>query len=435
MVSAPDTNNTCWIITIGDELINGVRADTNTAWIAGRLADLGIRVTRAISVGDDPDAIRQATAEALDQVPVVIVSGGLGPTADDRTTSALAELFEAPLSRREEVVAAVRDFFASRSREVSELNLDQALVPEGFEAVVNPRGTAPGMLRRVDDRFLFVLPGVPGEMKALMTSWVEPLLSRTREAGPIVRRRWYRTTGIGESDLFERIGGLEAMAPAVRLAYLPSVQGTALYLTGEEEDEAALERLLDEAEARIVHAAGSYLYARENIDLPEHLARLLTAAHQTVATAESCTGGMIAAALTGVPGASTWFRRGWVTYSDEAKTGELGVPAELIADQGAVSEPVARAMAAGARERAGTDWALAVTGIAGPTGERPGKPVGLTFVAGAGSDGVVVRRYLFGNSGRWLNRSRARTVALDLLRRLIEGLDPQRGGWETPSRE
>jgi nicotinamide-nucleotide amidase len=193
-----------------------------------------------------------------------------------------------------------------------------------------------------------------------------------------------------------------------------------------------VEDLLDRAAGHIVEAAGEYLYAAEDISLAEHLARTLTDAGQTLATAESCTAGLIAAALTDVAGASDWYRRGWVTYSDEAKSDDLGVPAEMIVEYGAVSEPVVRAMAEGARRRAGSDWSLAVTGIAGPTGERPGKPIGLTFVACAGPEGVVVRRYLFGRSERRINRSRATAVALDLLRRMLAGLDPQQGGWASP---
>ena len=421
-----------WIITVGDELINGVRVDTNTAWLAERLEEYGVRVTRALSVGDDEAAIGEAVAEALATVPLVIVSGGLGPTADDRTKQALADLFGVPLTRRPEVEEAVVAFFATRGRAASPVNLDQALVPEGFEAAVNPRGTAPGMLRRSGGQLLFVLPGVPGEMKALMRGWVEPVLAAEFAAGLIVRRRWFCTTGIGESDLYDSVGDLAEMAPALSLAYLPSPQGTALYLTARGEDEAAVEAALAAAAEHITRAAGEYLYACGNISLAEYLADLFTREELTLATAESCTGGMIAAELTAVAGASAWFRRGWVTYSDEAKSDDLGVPAELIAEHGAVSEPVARAMATGARQRAQSDWSLAVTGIAGPTGERPGKPIGLTFVACAGPDGVVVRRYLFGGSERRLNRSRARAVALDLLRRMVTGLDPERGGWETP---
>ena len=420
----------CQIITIGDELINGVRVDTNTAWLGERLTGLGMDVERAVSIGDDESAIRTAVKEALDQADVIIVSGGLGPTQDDRTKQAMADLFGVEMKRSVEVEKAVRGFFSARGREPTPVNLDQALVPEGFEFHVNPLGTAPGMLKRQGNSLLFVLPGVPSEMKALYQEWVEPIRVEKYGRQQVYERRWYRTTGIGESDLFDRIGGLEDLAPQVMLSYLPGPTGVSLYLTGRGDDREDVTRRLDEAESRVIDAAGSCLYARENLDIPEQIARLLLARGEKVAVAESCTGGLIAHSLTDVPGASNWFEQGWVTYSNEAKEVELGVSVDLMIEHGAVSEEVVRAMAEGARERAGTDWALSVTGIAGPTGGTEDKPVGLTYVACAGRDQTVARRFLFGAGGRARNKSRSMAVALDLLRRMLEGLDPCEGGWE-----
>lgn len=420
----------CRIITVGDELLNGIRVDTNTAWLAEQLSGLGIGVDRAVSVGDDETAIRAAVEDTLDGADIVILSGGLGPTQDDRTKQALAGLFRVGMKRQPEVEEAVRLFFSARGREATQVNLDQALVPEGFEWHVNPLGTAPGMLKRHGDVLLFSLPGVPDEMKALYEGWVAPLLAEERGGQLVYERRWYRTTGIGESDLFDRIGGLEDMAPEVSLAYLPAPEGVALYLTGRGSDPEEVGSRLDEAEARIREAAGSCLYACENLDIAEHIARLLLERGETLAAAESCTGGQIAHSLTNVPGASRWFMLGWVTYSNEAKEEELGVPGSVIMEHGAVSEPVARAMAEGARKNAGTDWAVAVTGIAGPTGGTREKPVGLTFVACAGQGETVVRQYHLGEGGRMRNKTRSMAVALDLLRRMLEDIDPHEGGWE-----
>ncbi len=433
MASLDSINNKfdalCRIITVGDELLNGIRVDTNTAWLAGRLSDLGICVERAVTVGDEEGAIRDAVAEGLEMGDVVIVCGGLGPTQDDRTKQTLADLFGVDMRRQPEVEEAVRRFFTERGRHTTQVNLDQALVPEGFQWHVNPCGTAPGLLRRHGDVMLFALPGVPGEMEALYDVWVGPLLAEQFGGRVICERRWYRTTGIGESDLFDCLGGLEDMAPEVSLAYLPAPEGVALYLTGRGADVSHVAGRLDEAEALIRKAAGSCLYASENLDLTEHIARFLTAKGRTLAVAESCTGGLIAHSLTNVPGASQWFAGGWVTYSNEAKEKELGVPRALLVAHGAVSEEVARAMADGARQKADTDYAVAVTGIAGPTGGTKEKPVGLTYVACAGREEVVVRRYLLGKGGRTRNKNRSTAVALDLLRRVQEGLDPHEGGW------
>jgi len=411
------------IITIGDELLNGIRVDTNTAWLADRLTDLGIVTEQGITVGDDETAIAAAVREAIERAGIVIVSGGLGPTQDDRTKKALADLYGVGMTIRPEVEQAVRGFFAERGRETTPVNLDQALVPEGFEARVNPRGTAPGMLKEAEGRLLFVLPGVPGEMKALFDEWVGPLIRERFGGQVVILHRWFRTAGIGESDLFDRVGGLEEMAPTVSLAYLPSPEGIMLYLTGQGAHEETIESMLDSAEAHIVRSARSWLYASSDIDLPEHIAGLFSEQGLTLATAESCTGGLIASRLTDVPGASAWFRRGWITYSDEAKMEELGVPDELITEFGAVSIPVVSAMATGARSRAGVDYAIAVSGIAGPTGERPGKPIGFTCLACAGPDGVVTKEHHLGAGGRIRNKRRSMSLLLDLLRRVMEGLE------------
>ena len=422
----------CWIVTIGDELINGQRVDTNTNWLAGRLAEIGIGVSRAVSVGDDESAIRVVLSEALEEADVVILSGGLGPTQDDRTKQALASHFEVGMYRDAAMDEAVRGFFEERGREASQVNLDQALVPEGFECRTNRRGTAPGLLKRIAGKLLFAVPGVPGEMKGLYEDWIGPLLNEAYQGRWYVERRWYRTTGIGESDLFNMIGGLEEMAPAVTISYLPSPYGTGVYLTGQGRSRGDVSEALDEAERRILAESGDYLYAVGDLSLHEHVAELLSSAGETLATAESCTGGLIAHTLTNVAGASEWFLRGWVVYSNRAKEEELGVPAELIERHGAVSEEVAAAMAEGALERAGSDWAVGVTGIAGPGGGTEEKPVGLTYIACAGGGETVVRRYMLGKTGRLYIKQRSLANALDLLRRRVRGLDPSRGGWETP---
>ncbi|MFO7767654.1 MAG: competence/damage-inducible protein A [bacterium] len=432
MEDAAPTSARCWILTVGDELVNGMRVDTNTAWLAGRLSDLGIRVDRAVSVGDEEAAIREVlTAAGKDGVDVVVISGGLGPTQDDRTKPALAAHFGADMERIPEVEEAVRAFFRERDRTPSQVNLDQALVPEGFEYRVNPVGTAPGLLLRREDLLVFALPGVPPEMKALYHDWAEGVL-KERFPGTVIRRRWYRTTGIGESDLFNRIGGLEDMGPSVRLAYLPGPDGVSMYVTATVRDSEEAERLLDTAEERIREGGADYLYGRGREGLPEHVGETLRERSQTLAVAESCTGGLLGSLIADVPGASEWFLGGWITYSNEAKRKELGVPEEVLAEHGAVSEETARAMAEGARGRAGTDWALSITGIAGPTGGTQEKPVGTVCIGCAGPSDTRVRTFRFGVGGRRVIRERSAAAALDMLRRRSEGLETDEGGWVSP---
>ncbi|MFC1499680.1 CinA family nicotinamide mononucleotide deamidase-related protein [Candidatus Zixiibacteriota bacterium] len=413
----------CRVITIGDELLNGVRVDTNTAWLAEQLSMMGIRLEQSTTVGDDPATIAVSIQDAVGSAEIVIVTGGLGPTGDDRTKKAIADLYGMKMTRRPEVEKSVRGFFEERGRETTNVNLDQALVPEGFECRVNPRGTAPGMLMDDGSSLLFILPGVPGEMKALFNEWAGPFINERFGGRRVIVRRRYRTTGIGESDLFDLVGGLEEMAPAVSLSYLPSPEGTTLYLTGSGAHEETIVALLDSAEAHIVRTASQYIYTISDIDLPEYIADLFSREGLTLATAESCTGGLIASRLTDVPGASEWFRRGWVTYSDEAKVEELGVSAESIKEFGAVSSPVVKSMAEGARRRAQTDYAIAVSGIAGPAGERPGKAVGFTCIACAGPEGTVVKEHHLGSSGRMRNKRRSMVLLLDLLRRVVEGIE------------
>lgn len=432
MSTAESGAATCWIITVGDELINGTRVDTNTAWLSRRLAEIGVRVVRAISVGDREEAIRDSISRGMAGAEVVIVGGGLGPTHDDRTKEAVAAHFGAGMRRSGEVEKAVRRFFEERGRALGRVNLDQALVPEGFEYRINPLGTAPGLLKRLENGFLFVLPGVPAELRALYDDLVEPVLKEAYGGRWLVERRWFSTAGIGESDLFDRVGGLEEMSPDVSIAYLPSANGTAIYLTGEGMSPEEVGRLLDEAERRVRQGAGDYLYAGGDRSLADHIAGLLTERGETLATAESCTGGQIAHLLTNVPGASNWFLRGWVVYSNESKEEELGVPHELLVEHGAVSGPVARAMAEGARRVAGTDYALSVTGIAGPAGGTAEKPVGLVYTGCAGPDRTIVRRFLLGAAGRRFTKRRAAANALDLLRRMIEGLTLDAGEREDP---
>lgn len=421
-----------WILTVGDELVNGLRVDTNTAWLAGRLTDMGIEVERAVSVGDDGGAIRDVLEGAESAgIDVLIVSGGLGPTQDDRTKPALAEYFGVGMERSAEVEEAVRAFFSERDRTPTQVNLDQALVPEGFTYHVNPIGTAPGLMARGQGLVVFALPGVPPEMKALFGEWVESELSR-QFSGRVIRRRWFRTTGIGESDLFNRIGGLEDLGPSVSLAYLPGPDGVDMYVTATARDTREAERLLDKAEERVREGGAGYLFGAGEEGLADHIGDVLRRRSETLAVAESCTGGLLGSMITDVPGASEWFVGGWITYTDRTKQQELGVSEAVLADQGAVSEPTARAMAEGARERAGSDWALSITGIAGPEGGTPEKPVGMVCIGCSGPPGTRVRTFQFGAGGRRVNRERSAASAMDMLRRALEGMDVDEGGWVSP---
>ncbi len=409
------------LLTIGAELLLGYTIDTNAAFMARALSEIGVAVVRHDTVGDDPELIARAMRDGLERTGAVITSGGLGPTADDRTRNGLAAAFERELLTDPEALAQVERRFRLFGREMPRINVVQALVPRGARVLENRFGSAPALW--VEDergRWVVALPGVPSEMRGLLTETVIPIL-RAREgpAPTVVASRTIRTTGIGESALAELLGedGGDTVA-GLPLAYLPGWEGVDLRVTAAELPAAEAERRLDEAALRLRDRAGRYIYGLDAADLAAVVLDLCRERSLKIATAESCTGGLIGARLTAIPGSSDVFLGGVVAYANAVKESLLDVPAELIERKGAVSEEVARAMAAGARARLGADVGIGITGIAGPGGGSPEKPVGTVWIAAQIGDEVrTFGRVYIGDRGEV--RSRSAQAALETVRQML----------------
>jgi nicotinamide-nucleotide amidase len=409
------------ILTIGAELLLGYTTDTNAAFMARALSEIGVAVVRHDTVGDDPELIAGAIRDALDRTGAVITSGGLGPTADDRTRDGLAAAFGRELFTDPEALAQVERRFQLFGRVMPKINVVQALVPRGARVIENRFGSAPALWMEDErGRWVITLPGVPSEMRGLLTESVIPILRQREVAAPtVVVSRTVRTTGIGESALAELLGddGGDSVA-GLPLAFLPGWEGVDLRVTAAEVPALAAERSLAEATRRLRDRAGPYVYGEDAADLAAVVLDLCRERSLSIATAESCTGGLIGARLTAVPGSSDVFVGGVVAYSNAVKESLLDVPAQLIESKGAVSEDVARAMAAGVRERLGADVGIGVTGIAGPGGGSPDKPVGTVWIAvQIGEEVRAQGRVYIGDRGEV--RSRSAQAALDTVRRML----------------
>ena len=408
------------ILTIGDEILIGQIVDTNSVSIAKHLNTAGIVVREKISIGDDRTQILDTVSRALRDSEVTVITGGLGPTKDDITKKTLAELFNSDMHYDEAVAAHVERMLTSRGIDFNELNRSQALVPDACTVLFNAHGTAPGMWFERDGHVVVSLPGVPYEMEHLMQDEVMPRLKARFSLRQIVHRTMI-TAGLPESMLAKRIETWEnAMPPYLKLDYLPNPGAVRLRLSAYEVEGESVAREIErqfEALRRIIpHNVLGY----ETATMQELVHRILTERRQTLATAESCTGGVIASRFTAMPGASAYFLCGVVSYSNEAKIRVLGVDADTIARYGAVSEQVARQMAEGARRVAGADYAIATTGIAGPTGGSAEKPVGTVWIAVATPAGTVAQcRQCGTDRGQIIDRASA--FAIGLLRDSLNG--------------
>jgi nicotinamide-nucleotide amidase len=412
---------TAELITIGDELLIGQVVNTNQAFIAERVNGLGIRIARMTTVGDDLDAIVASFADGMARADVVLVTGGLGPTHDDITRTAVCRLLDTDLVVNEDVRRHIESLLAIRNLSWSHAMDDQIRVPRAATVLPNPAGTAPGLWCERNGRVLVVMPGVPYEMKAIMEGSVLPRLAE-RHAGRVIIQRTLRTTGIPESMLAQQIGDLDEVLETARLAFLPSPRGVRLRISVEASERGTAEALVARVEGRIRARAGKYIYGTGDQELEEVVGRMLADRGLTLSVAESCTGGEIASRITDVSGSSAYFERGVVAYSNRSKVEVLGVPEGLISRAGAVSKEVAEAMARGILERSASSFALSTTGIAGPTGGTPGKPVGLVWIGIADRRDVLAVKFTFGGS-RSLIKERASQAALELLRRRLLGLD------------
>jgi len=415
------------IITIGDELLIGQVIDTNSAWIAEQLNAHGIIVQQITSIPDNRERIVTMLREATGRAELILITGGLGPTKDDVTKQALCDFFNTHLVFNQEAFDNVARIFASRGLEVTELNRMQAYVPMGCKVLNNPNGTAPGMWFVQGGTVIISLPGVPFEMKHLVSEIILPMLAGRSEVSIIHRTIW--TEGVGESFLAARIAEWENSLPScLRLAYLPQPGMVRLRLSAAGKDEVLLRAALRKAEEELMPLIADSFFGFDEETLPEIVGRLMAKGRLTLSTAESCTGGSVAQMITSVPGSSEYFKGSIVAYSNEIKEKLLGVSRATLDHHGAVSEDTVLEMAKGCRLSLSTDFSIAVSGIAGPAGGTAGKPVGTTWIAVATPQRTSARKLLFGEH-RGRNIQRATLAALSFLRKeLMLYLDKQSPG-------
>lgn len=408
------------VVTIGDEILYGQITDTNTQWMSTELDKIGIKTVRKSSVGDQEDKILQILSESESRADIVLLTGGLGPTKDDITKKMLCKYFDDELVINEDALGFITDFFEKRGRPMTELNRKQAEVPSRCTYLANKTGTAPGMWF-VHNGIVFVsMPGVPHEMKYLMSNEVIPRLKVFFET-PIIYHKMIRTIGVGESFLAEKIESWEDNLPEhIKLAYLPSFGQVRLRLTAIGINEEQLKKEVDAEIEKVMPLIDSSVFGFDNDDLEIAIGKELKKRGLTVAAAESCTGGYISHMFTKVAGSSSYFMGSVVCYDNSVKINVLGVNSETISQHGAVSEETVSQMAEGARNLMKTDFAIATSGIAGPDGGTPDKPVGTLWIACAMEGRTIVRKVQMANQ-RDTNIQYGSVLALNLLRKMING--------------
>ena len=410
------------IITIGDELLIGQTIDTNSAWMAEELNKIGVWVKRRVAVGDVWDDIWAALDEESAKVNIILITGGLGPTADDITKPLLCKYFNGKLVVNEEVLAHVKYLFEKvfrRPGPILERNLKQAEVPDVCTVLMNERGTAPGMLFKKDDKVFVSLPGVPHEMKGLMQKQVLPLLAQQFKL-PVILHKTFLTYGMGESFLAEKIKDWESQLPVhIKLAYLPHYGNVRLRLTGFGDDENKLQRELEQHGNSLKPLIAEWLVVDDDRTIQQVVGKILRERNQTLATAESCTGGYIAHLLTMNAGASNYFKGTVVAYDNRVKEDTLGVSHTTIESRGAVSEETVQEMAKGVLEKLKTNYALATSGIMGPDGGSVEKPVGTVWIAVASNKEIKTQQFQF-RFDRLRNIEQTAHTALNMLRKFME---------------
>jgi len=403
------------IISVGDELLYGQTLDTNAHWISGELDKVGVKVIRRTTIGDVESEILTAFAEAEKRTDIILITGGLGPTNDDLTKPCLATYFNCKIVLFEDALRDVTQFFASRGRELTELNRKQAELPECCTAVRNTLGTAPGMWFDRGEKVFVSMPGVPHEMKKMMTDTVIPQLLQKYQT-PVIRHQIIKTVGIGESFLAEKIASWEnALPPHIKLAYLPNLGEVKLRLTAMGQSAEALVAELKEWVEKLKPLASTYIYAYNEEPLEVVIGNLLRERKLTLSIAESCTGGYLSHLITSVPGSSEYFLGSMIPYAYEIKMRQLGVKPETLEKHGAVSEPTIIEMANIVRAKFNTDIGVATSGIAGPGGATPEKPVGTVWIAYSDKHQTVTRKLQLSND-RLINIRMSSIAVLNLIR-------------------
>jgi nicotinamide-nucleotide amidase len=402
------------IIAVGSELLTPDRQDTNSLFLTEQLNSIGIEVVRKTIVGDNRDLLSEAFRDALNRVPLVISSGGLGPTEDDLTRETVAELLGRKLHRNDAILTYIEGRFRALGRQMPEVNIRQAMVPEGAEVLENVRGTAPGLWLESNGSMIALLPGPPRELKPIFREQILPKLER-RVSGTRVHHRQVRVTGMGESHVEQSAHPVYSRHPEVSTTILAAPGEIQLHLRMWTDDEAHAQKVLDEIVRGFEIALTDRIYSEDGRSMEEVVAQELTLNNATIAVAESCTGGLLAQRLTSIAGSSSYFLGGVVCYSNELKSAWADVPAELILAKGAVSAEVAVALAEGIRRHVGSTFGVGITGIAGPGGGSEEKPVGTVYVAISHASGVKERAARFPGDREGI-RFNASQLALDLVR-------------------
>lgn len=407
------------IITIGDEILIGQIVDTNSAWMGRELNKIGVSVKQITSVSDQAEHIIKALDEAQTRADIILLTGGLGPTKDDITKITLSRYFDMPLRQDQETLARVQDFFKKLNRPMLDVNIKQADVPDGCEVIQNRNGTAPCMWFNVNGKIFVSMPGVPFEMMYLMEEEILPRLKKRFDLPSIVHQT-ILTVGQGESFLAQQIEDIEdSLPPHIKLAYLPKLGQVRLRLSAIGKDEDVLKTEVATYAQKIIERAKDFVAAEEDVPLEKAILDIMKVNNLTLSTAESCTGGYISHLITQHAGSSAVFAGGAVAYSYDLKETTLGVQHQTLIEFGAVSEQTVKEMALGAIAKFKTDYSIAVSGIAGPDGGMPGKPVGTVWIAIGAKDKVVAKLFTFSNK-RIQNIERSATAALTMLLNLLK---------------
>jgi len=402
------------IVSIGNEILAGQTVDTNAAHLSAELLSIGMPVVSSYAIGDEIEQIVRRLELASSDADVIVLTGGLGPTDDDLTRQALAKFLGVELQLHDELLQKMREYFARRNVQMAAKNEIQAYLPAGAMALPNDRGTAAGIRAESDGKLLFAMPGVPAEMRWMFAESVLPEL-RQLAGGQAVVVRKLRCFGTGESTIAQRLGTIMKRDRNPLINCTVHFGVITLHVVATAEDAETAERMALKDEESLRQTLGELVYGAADQSLAEVVGQQLAGKGKSIAVAESCTGGLLSKLITDIPGASAYFKQGWVTYSNDAKSSELGVPAELIEQHGAVSEQVAREMARGARRKARTDFAIGITGIAGPGGASEQKPAGLVYISIDSDHGCDTKRCFFTHERRFV-RLRSAHTALNMLR-------------------
>ncbi|MCK5226073.1 MAG: competence/damage-inducible protein A [Planctomycetes bacterium] len=402
------------IVSIGNEILSGETIDTNAAYLSSQLISSGIPVISSYTIGDCSDSIVRRLELAADDADIVLVTGGLGPTDDDLTRQAFAKFLNVELTLQNELLEKIQQIFTSRNRQMSPKNKIQAYLPAGTKAITNNLGTAPGIMAEIKDKLFFALPGVPSEMKEMFERTVLPKLKTLTTEQAVIALK-LKCFGAGESTIAEKLGDLMQRNRNPLINCTANYGVVTLHIIAKAKDKKTAKEMVEKDKKSLTKLLGKLIYGSDEQTLAQVVGEKLAQKKMTIAIAESCTGGLLAKLITDIPGASRYFNYGWVTYSNAAKAKELGVPADLIENYGAVSSEVAQAMAEGAKKTANADIAIGITGIAGPTTDNSQKPVGLVYIALASNDKCQVKCFTFSHDRNFIRPITCQT-ALNMIR-------------------